>query len=218
MNAVLETWKKQGYVPPAEKPFWECYTVQAPVESVKEAIKGEKRVYLTLINTPDEVVIAGEPQHCLSVIQKLECQFFPLKLNLAIHCEPTYAEYDALMELYHLPVAKRPDFKFYSTSCYQSVPFSSKAIAHSIARAFCDPVDFPRLIQRVHDDGARIFIEVGARHTCSEWIDQILGDQAHISVPLDVKGTRDHVALFRTLAKLVSHQVPVDLSRLFMVS
>ena len=53
----------------------------------------EPHVYLILINTPEEVVIAGEPSACERVIKKLDCQIHPISVNDVVHCEPVKKEY-----------------------------------------------------------------------------------------------------------------------------
>jgi acyl transferase domain-containing protein len=75
-------------------------------------------------------------------------------------------------------------------------------------------VDFPRLIEQVYHDGARIFIEVGSRKFCSNLIEKILKGKDHAVMATNIKGTQDQAAIARVLAKLVSHRVHVDLSPL----
>ena len=46
-------------------------------EEVKKLVDKEAYVYLILINTPEEVVIAGEPSACERVIKKLKSPIHP---------------------------------------------------------------------------------------------------------------------------------------------
>ena len=92
----------------------------------------------------------------------------------------------------------------------------SKAIAHSVAKCLCDRVDFPRLINTMHDKGARVFIEMGPGRSLCSWVDKMLGDEkSHVAVPVNAKGTSDELTYFRAIAKLVSHGIKLDLNRLF---
>src|SRR5690606_3370298 len=131
-------------------------------------------VYLTLHNTEDNVVVAGQPEQCLMLIQQLGCRAIPMGFVPAIHCEITAEEYEGIAELYSMPTTENCKTKLYSSSCYLPVPVRQKAIAYAIAKCFCEPVDFPRLVNKVYHDGARIFLEAGAGRTCSTWIDKIL--------------------------------------------
>jgi PfaB family protein len=215
LSAVRKYWNLSENGERPRTALWDSFTLQASPSVVGEAIEGEERVYLTIINTPEEVVIAGEPESCRRVIKKLGCKHYPLGLDLAIHCGPTRLEYDRIVDLYTLPVEKNPGIKFYSSSCYKPIPLRSKAVAHSIAKAYSEPVDFPRLVNQAYEDGARLFIELGSRKFCCNLIDQILGGKDHLAMAINVKGTKDQASLVRVLAQLVSHRVPVDLSPLF---
>ena len=76
-------------------------------------------------------------------------------------------------------------------------------------------VNFPQTIQTVYDAGARIFIEVGANATCTNWIATNLKGKAHHAVAMDQKGKSDINNLVNLLAQLTSHGVDLDLSLLF---
>jgi PfaB family protein len=215
LTAVRDSWSLPEDGPDRRKKLWDTFTLQATPSVVRRAIAEEERVYMTIINAPDEVVIAGDPERCRRVIKKIGCKHYVLGLDLAIHCDPTRTEYDRIVDLYTLPVRKDTEIKFYSSSCYKPIPLRSKAVAHSIAKAYSEPVDFPRLVHQVYEDGARLFIELGSRKFCSNLIDRILHGKDHLTMAINVKGTKDQASLVRILAQLVSHRVPVDLSPLF---
>ncbi|HRF98967.1 MAG TPA: hypothetical protein PLZ51_27340, partial [Aggregatilineales bacterium] len=63
-----------------------------------------------------------------------------------------------------------------------------------------------------YNDGARVFIEVGAQNTCTRWIRDILRDKPHVAVATNRMGVSDSQSIARLIAKLVSHRVPMDLS------
>ena len=76
-------------------------------------------------------------------------------------------------------------------------------------------VNFPRLVNKVYDDGARIFVELGPDATCSHWIDAILQEKKHLAIPIDIKDKSNVDNLYNLLAALLSHGVPVNLSLLY---
>ena len=90
----------------------------------------------------------------------------------------------------HHPVHNRPDVVLYSAADYAPIPLDSKVIAHSLSRAACKTLDFPRLVNRVYEDGARIFVELGPRSTCTRWISDTLGSREHLSVSINQLGMR----------------------------
>lgn len=205
--------------------IWETYTIKATIEQVEIAAVDEDRVYCTIVNTPDSLLLAGYPQACQRVIKNLGVRAMALNMANAIHSAPAYAEYDQMVELYHMDVTDRIKTKMYSSSCYLPIPQRSKAISHSIAKCLCDVVDFPRLVNTLHDKGARVFIEMGPGRSLSSWVDKILisaktttnseQDSNHVSVPVNAKGTSDELTYIRAIAKLISHGVNLNLDSLF---
>ncbi|MFT7005814.1 MAG: PfaB family protein [Colwellia sp.] len=211
--------------------IWETYTIKATLDDVIKASEGEDRVYCTIINTPDSLLLAGYPADCLRVIKKLGVRAMPLNMANAIHSAPANKEYDDMVELYTMDVMPRLTTKMYSSSCYLPVPQLSKAIAHSVAKCLCDRVDFPRLINTLHNKGARVFIEMGPGRSLCSWVDKILdftaespvdsaidtdsANKARVAVPVNAKGTSDELTYLRAIAKLTSHGVKLDLQTLF---
>ena len=196
--------------------IWETYTIKATLDEVIAASEGEERVYCTIVNTPDSLLLGGYPADCLRVIKKLGVRAMPLNMANAIHSAPAKIEYNDMVELYTMDVTERLKTKMYSSSCYLPVPQMSKAIAHSVAKCLCDRVDFPRLINTMHDKGARVFIEMGPGRSLCSWVDKMLDDEkSHVAVPVNAKGTSDELTYFRAIAKLVSHGIKLDLNRLF---
>ncbi len=205
--------------------IWETYTIKATLNEVIAASEGEERVYCTIINTPDSLLLAGYPDACLRVIKKLGVRAMALNMANAIHSAPANKEYDDMVELYTMDVTPRIKTKMYSSSCYLPVPQLSKAIAHSVAKCLCDRVDFPRLINTMHNKGARVFIEMGPGRSLCSWVDKILDfdspinkstdKKPRVAVPVNAKGTSDELTYFRALAKLISHGVKLDINTLF---
>ncbi|NQY50000.1 MAG: PfaB family protein, partial [Colwellia sp.] len=147
-----------------------------------------------------------------------------LNMANAIHSAPAQKEYQDMVELYTMAVNPRLKTKMYSSSCYLPVPQLSKAIAHSVAKCLCDRVDFPRLINTMHDKGARVFIEMGPGRSLCSWTDKILDfgvqevdarRKPRVAVPVNAKGTSDELTYLRALAKLISHGVTLDIKTLF---
>ncbi|MBD2679148.1 MULTISPECIES: type I polyketide synthase [Nostoc] len=214
-NAVREYWGLSQAEDGKHENFWRNYIVMCPVSRVREAIKHQKRVYLPLINTTEEVAIAGDIQACQRVITNLNCDAFSAPFTHVIHCEPMCSEYDELVRLNTLPTQNVPETIFYSAAEYKPIKLDSHSIAHNIAKNLCQQLNFPQLINRVYQDGFNIFIEVGAGSNCSRWIDKVLNQKEHITITLNKRGVDDHTSFIKALAKLVSYKVHLDLSPLY---
>ncbi|MEA5594307.1 PfaB family protein [Rivularia sp. UHCC 0363] len=211
-NAVREYW---GLKDEIKGEFWRNYVLMAEISQVRAAIKNEEKVYLTQINTPKEVVIAGDTAACQRVIKAIGCNAIPAPFNHAIHCEAMASEYDEFVKLHTLPIKNKPQIDFYSASEYGLLNLDSKAMGHSIAKVLCQQFDFPRIVNRLYADGAKIFVEVGAGNACSRWIGENLQGREHTTVFLNRRGVDEHTTLLRGLAQLFSHRVQIDLSPLY---
>jgi PfaB family protein len=215
-RAVREAWKIDPSVP--DHNIWSAYVVLASVAQVRECLKDEPRAFITIINTPNELVLAGDPAACQRVIARLNCQAMRAPFDHVIHCPPMQTEYGGFDALHHWPVQALPNTTCYSAADYAPTELTEETIARKVSTVTCSPVDFPRLVQRVYDDGARIFVELGPRRTCSRWIDAILADAPHVAVGINQKGESDETALLRLLARLAAHHAPLNLAPLFATS
>lgn len=214
-NAVRQHWRLPLIHEAKSEEFWSNYILICSSSLVQEVIKNEHQVYLVLINTPEEVIIAGETKACERVIQTLQCDAFPTSINHVIHCEPMHSEYDELVKVNTLPIQTNSKTIFYSAAEYAPLKIDSHLIGKNIAKALCHQLDFPRLVNRAYSDNIRIFIEVGVGSNCSRWISEILKDKEHLAVSLNRRGVDDHTSIIKALAKLFSHRVELDLSPLY---
>ncbi len=215
-NAVREFWQLPSSEESPDNNFWGNYVLIATPSQVRENLAGENRVYLTQINTPEEVVIAGEVAACERVIEKLGCNAFRAPFDHVIHCEAMASECEEMKRVNNLPVEEnRENLRVYLASEYGAIKLESTIIAKGIAKGLCKQLDFPQLVNRVYEDGAKIFIETGAGSVCCRWIDKILNDKEHMTIALNRRGLDDHSSIVKALAKLVSHQVSLDLSPLY---
>lgn len=223
LRAIRKLWNLPDINNGEFEAIWETYSIKGTFEQVKAAIREGERVYITIINTSDSLVIGGLPEDCLKVIKRLGVRAMPLNMANAIHSEPAYQEYQRMLTLYSLPVSDRIETKMISSSCYLPIPQLEKAIAVSISKCLCEPVDFPRLINTLADKHTQVFIEMGAGRSLSSWTDKILkiysyenkSLQNHISVPVNAKGTDDQLTYTRAIAKLVSFGLDINIDSFF---
>jgi acyl transferase domain-containing protein len=176
---------------------------------------GEDHVYLTHVNTPRQVVIGGDPQGCQRVIARLHCTHLKMPFNYAMHSPPVRSEYPVLFDLHHWPVQQAPDFPIYLSADCQPVVIEQTILAEKIAAGLCTCVDFAGLTRRVYQDGARIFVELGAGSNCAKWIDDTLRREPHLSAAINRAGSDDLSSIIRLLARLASHRVSMHLAPLF---
>ncbi len=212
---IYKFFKLQFNQEQQQKENWVSYLLKAPIVSVRQAIEQEKFAYITFINTAKEVIIAGEPNACLRVIATLNCNYLPIKFKNALHCEVAKSEYQRLIKLHTIPIHTTPNIEFYSAVDGVPISLNTDSIANNSARLVCQTVDFPKICDRVYEDGARIFIELGSKNNCSQWITKNLLGKEHAAMSINTRGASDYTNIIKVLAKLISHRVSLDLSPLY---
>lgn len=214
-DAIREAW---GLPETANDDFWASFVLTISAAQASAAVQHETHVYLTHVNTPNEIVIAGDPDACQRVIERLGCPSVRAPFDVVTHNEIMMSEFAAFHQLYQSPVENTaPHVTFYSAADYEPLQLESDFIARSIARVSCKAIDFTRLINRLYRDGARIFIELGPGSTCTRWISDTLraDGREHVAVAINHMRLDDHTALVKLIARLVSHRVPMNFSSLF---
>jgi len=202
---------------------WESYYLKAGLMQVGSVLEEFPRVYITIINTPDSLVIAGEPSQCLALAKRLSIRALPLDVPNIIHCELAKSEYENMKALYALPVNPSVNAKLFSSSCYLPVPVTEKAIAVSISKCLTEQVDFPRLIKAIYsalyqaeeDNGSHAFIEMGAGKSLSTWIDRILETKPVTCLSVNQKNLDDYGGILKTIAPLISLGHSINLQSFF---
>ncbi len=197
------------------KEKWISLILLAPLAEVEVLIQDKDRVYLTFINTENEVIISGDKESCLEVVEQLNCHSIPIPFQNVIHHDFCIKEKVGLLDMHHFDIADSPAVDFYSSISQDKINLTSQEIAENSVAVCAQKVNFPKTVKTVYEAGARIFIEVGANATCTNWIASNLKDESHLAVAMDQKGKSDLTNLINLLAQLTSHGVHLDLSLLF---
>lgn len=181
LRAVARAWGR-----PAR---WQTWTVLAPIAEIEAALAGETLAHLSIIHHDAEGVIAGEPEACARVCERLgPARCLRLHYDLAVHV-PELAEIaDAWLDLHRRPVTPRPDLRVYSGAHAGPYAPSTEACAQAILGQADRRLDFRRVIERAYADGVRVFVEQGPQAGCSRWIKAILGERDAVIVAFDRKG------------------------------
>src|SRR5882724_7449683 len=162
------------------------------------------RVFLTHVNTPNEVVIAGDPGQCKALIAELDAKSARAPANHVMHCSIVDGERAGLADLNHYPTGDTRGLELFSSYDYGPVTdIDSDVLADHIAETLRSTVDFPRLVRTAYQRGYRYFIEVGPASTCARWVRETLGADPHLSVSIDRRGAKVAVNIARVVARLV---------------
>ncbi|MGJ7908313.1 beta-ketoacyl synthase N-terminal-like domain-containing protein [Actinopolyspora sp. H202] len=213
---IRRTWGIDDETP--DSAVWTTRVLLTAPTSVRAGMHGLDRVFLTHVNTPTEVVVAGAPEQCERLIERLGCQAARAPANHVMHnslVDPVLSE---LADLNRYPMGDGPAPGTELLSGYTGGPSEVSdpdEIAWRIARTLRDTVDFAALTETAHERGYRYFVEMGPAATCTRWIGETLREKRHLAVPIDNRGKQVGASVARLLARLHSHGVDIDLARLY---
>ncbi|MBT7950483.1 MAG: hypothetical protein HN764_02555 [Gammaproteobacteria bacterium] len=210
-EAVRECWGAEE----DETIDWQLGVIDRPADEVRAALKGRDRVYLLIINTPNECIIGGDRTSVQKLVKALKCGFHPLEGVTSVHCEVVKPVEEAYRELHLFETSPPEDVAFYSGIAASQYKVTSENAADSIVRQALETFDYTKLINAAYDDGVRVFIEMGPGASCSRMIGQILGEREHIARSVCVNGQSDVVNVLKLLAQLNAERIPVDLNSLY---
>ncbi len=212
-RAARRTWG----LPPGRQVDWHLGIVNVSAERVKKILAGKKQVYLLIINTYKECVIGGQRRQVDMAVKELGCHFIPLQGVTTVHCEVTRAVADAYRNLHLFDVRAPRGIDFYSCAFGGKYPLTTTNAADAILAQALDTIDYPRVIERLYADGARIFLEVGPGSSCTRMISSILGERPHLARSFCVAGQDASLQLLRLLGHCLAEGVKLDLSPLYQV-
>jgi len=194
---------------------WSVGVVDRPAERVRAALVGRARVHLLIVNTPGECVVGGDAPSVRGLVEALGCAFHPLEGITTVHCEaarPVEREY---RELHRFDTHPPEGLAFYSGVRGAAYEVTRESAADSIVGQALEGFDYTRVVRRAHEDGIRVFLEMGPGASCSRMIGRILEGRPHLARSVCAPGLDGPGAILRLAAHLVSERIPVDLAGLF---
>ncbi|MFT7588686.1 MAG: 3-hydroxymyristoyl/3-hydroxydecanoyl-(acyl carrier protein) dehydratase, partial [Limisphaerales bacterium] len=197
------------------KEKWTSLVLLAPRKEVELLVNKEDQVYLTFINTAGELIISGDKKTCWSIAKKLKCPVIEVPFQNVIHQDFCIKEEAGLFDMHNFDLLNKPNIDFYSSMTQDKLELTSKEIAANSVAVCAQQVDFPATVNTAYTNGARIFIELGANSTCTNWINSILKEKEYLALSINQKGKSDSQSILQMLAQLIAHGVPLDISALY---
>lgn len=207
--------RKVWGIPESEPVDWKLGVVGCSSEKVGQLLSHYSKVYLLIVNTPDECVIGGDARGVEEVIRRLKCPWYPVEGVTTVHCDvarPVEKEYH---DLHLFPTDPPAGVRYYSGAWGKSYDVSRETAAASVLAQALDGVNYPKVINAAYDDGIRTFLEMGPGASCSRMIPRILGDRPHLAISACYPCRSETSALLRFFAKLIGHQFPMSLDFLY---
>ncbi len=210
-ESVRKVWKLKK----DEAVDWKMGVIDRNAVETREALKGRGRVYLLIVNTPNECIVGGQRGAVDALIADLGCNLFPIEGVTTVHCEVAEPVAGAYRDLHVFETRGPEGVRYYSGNQGGEYELSSDAAADSIIGNALHGVDYPKTIERAYANGARIFVEMGPGATCCRMIDQILGDRPHWARSISVPGKDAAGVVLRVLGRLIAEGVGGNLDFLY---
>ncbi|MFA0408988.1 PfaB family protein [Vibrio splendidus] len=218
LTAVRQDWQLND----SESIQWNSFVVRSDAQAIEALLPEFPRAYLAIIQG-DTCVLAGCESTCRALLKKLGKRGIAANRVTAMHTTPALSQHRQVREFYTQPLFDElpKHIRFISAAGLPTgtpINIDSDSIALSIADTFCSTLDFTALIQSARQQGARLFVEVGADRQTSTLIDKInrsndVADQ-YCTIASNAKGGDDIVTLIKCIGQLITHQIPLSVEPL----
>nr|WP_244343910.1 MULTISPECIES: PfaB family protein [unclassified Vibrio] len=218
LTAVRQDWQLNG----DESIQWNSFVVRSDAQAIEALLPEFPRAYLAIIQG-DTCVLAGCESTCRALLKKLGKRGIAANRVTAMHTTPALSQHSQVREFYTQPLFDElpKHIRFISAAGLPTgapINIDSDSIALSIADTFCSTLDFTALIQSARQQGARLFVEVGADRQTSTLIDKInrsdnVADQ-YCTIASNAKGGDDVVTLIKCIGQLITQQIPLSVEPL----
>ena len=192
--------------------------VQAPLAEVEKAVREEKLdLVIANKNTPAQFVLSGATAEIARAAERLAARGLKctvLQVSAAFHSRLVAgAQKDFAAALSKVKFNK-PQTAVYANKSAAAYPEAADKARETLASQLASPVEFTAMVEKMHADGIRIFLEVGPGARLTGMASAILAGKEHTAFALDASsGKKNGVAdLARALARLAALGCAVDLT------
>jgi acyl transferase domain-containing protein/3-hydroxymyristoyl/3-hydroxydecanoyl-(acyl carrier protein) dehydratase len=189
---------------------WALGVISTSADNVKAVLDNYQRVYLLIINTPNECVIGGDRTELNKAVKELAAQYLPLSGVTTVHCEVAKPVEKSYRDLHIFETTPPDDVTFYSGIRGSAYAVTQDSAADSILDQALAPFDYNKVINSAYDDGVRLFIEMGPGASCTRMIGQILEGKPHYAKAVCVNGQNSVDNMMQLLARLYAEGMAVD--------
>ena len=103
------------YFKQKEEITWKQYMIRGELKSFKRKLLTNEHVFLTIICTDSLFVIAGDEDHCISLINELNPdEYFNIEHDIVCHCEALTPFKSVWEDIHTRDVKPISNIKFYS--------------------------------------------------------------------------------------------------------
>jgi acyl transferase domain-containing protein/NAD(P)H-dependent flavin oxidoreductase YrpB (nitropropane dioxygenase family) len=190
--------------------------VSGQIEAVTSILKETQGVTLANINSPKQCVVAGEESAIQSALEAFKKHGVTAKLipvSQAFHSDHMkHAQAPLETALSTIPLLE-PSMPVYCNT--DSEIYAKSSVVSRLTNHIVEPVDFAKQLQKMYDDGARLFVEVGPGAVLSGLTEATLSHREDNKYVVATSGRGGLVNLLHCLAILAANGQKLDIGRLF---
>lgn len=189
-----------------------------PATVEQELAKAGGDVVVAMDNCSNQIVLYGAPDAIAAVQKQLTAQggiCMMLPFDRGYHT-PHFAHVsEAFLKYYQSIKLGKPKVPLYSCASVALFPERTAAVRQLAAAQWSQKVRFRETVQKMHDDGVRLFVEVGPSGNLSAFVNDILIDREFVSLATNQRRRSGVEQLLSVLGRLyVAGRGPV-LDKLF---
>jgi len=188
----------------------------AEPESLKLLVEHGLELVVANRNAPDQVVLSGaepEIERFVEILKAHGIGHARLPVSAAFHSPLVAGAAAPFRQALESVAWGSGSIPIYANATGEPYPEDPQAAKDLLARQLASPVEFVRLIEAMHRDGVRTFLEVGPGARLTGLVRSILGERDHFAVAVDPSSGRGSgvVDLARALAAVAAAGHEVDL-------
>jgi phosphopantetheine--protein transferase-like protein len=213
LNTIYDSFS--GQIPKAT-----LMTVGATNRTLLSSLLAESAgsLYLAMDNCPNQLVLCGDEAAISSARNQLQnqgalCTLLPFDRAYHTHSfEPVCRE---LSNFFDRIKIMPPRILMYSCASAAPYPQNPNEIRKLAVDQWALPVRFRETIERLFDDGVRIFVEVGPRGNLTGFVEDTLRKRDYVAIPSNVSHRSGITQLNYLVGLLAAHGVPLSLNCLY---
>lgn len=201
-----------------EIPRVRLVAVGSELEKVRAALaRIGSGLHVAMDNCPHQVVVLGEDgdiERAVAEFGRLGMIHQTLPFDRPYH-SPLFSAYTKnLRPFFDKWLTRTPWIPIYSCAAADRFPEDLAKIRRLALEHWVKPVRFRQTVERMYEEGFRIFVEAGPRGNLTAFVNDILREREHLAVSADVSSRPGIAQLQRLAALLCSHGLHVDLGLL----
>lgn len=189
-----------------------------PPDTVEAHIAAAPDVVVAMDNCSNQMVLYGSRDGIAEVqksLTELGGMCLALPFDRGYHT-PAFADASAAFHAYYKNVKLgTPKLPLYSCASADLFPSSPAAVRKLAAAQWSQKVRFRETVLKMHDDGVRLFVEVGPSSNLTAFVNDILIDREFVALPTNVRRKNGVEQLLNVLAQLYVAGRGAVLERLF---